>query len=102
MRLRQSGLARDASGPISYAAMPSPFESRRRATLARFGAARAIACAATGRSLTFGEMEREATDRAAAPEFQKLAGRTVLLHLPNSPEWPVAFLSLRLAGAIVV
>lgn len=82
--------------------MPSPFELRRRATLARFGSARALVCAASGRSLTFDGMERAATARAASPEFQKLSGRAVLLHLPNSLEWPVAFLALRMAGAIVV
>jgi acyl-coenzyme A synthetase/AMP-(fatty) acid ligase len=99
---RQSGLAGDAPRPICYAPMPGPFESRRRATLARFGSARAIVCAATGRSLTFDELELAATARASAPEFRKLSGRVVLLHLPNSTEWLVAFLALRLAGAIIV
>lgn len=82
--------------------MESPFDSRRLATLARYGAARAVACAATGRSLTFDDIERAARETSTGAEFRKLSGRVVLLHLANSPEWPVAFLALRLAGAVVV
>lgn len=71
-------------------------------TLARFGPRAAIVCADSGRTLSFDELERAARALADTPAFREIAGRVALLRLPNGPDWPVAFLALRRAGAIVV
>ena len=82
--------------------MSGSFDLRWRATLSRFGVARAITCAATGRTLTFAGLEGAARELAAGAGFGKLSRRIVLLHLANSPEWPASFLARRKAGAIVI
>lgn len=82
--------------------MTSPFTQRLRHTLDRFGPRRALVCAATGRSLSFDDMEREARAMATGHAFARIAGRVTLLRLDNGLAWPVAFLALRHAGAVVV
>ncbi len=82
--------------------MPRTFQQRLHDTLDRFGRSRALVCAATGRTLSFHEMEREARALASTPGFANLSRRVALLHRPNGMEWPVAFLALRHAGAVVV
>ena len=73
-------------------------------TLRRHGAARAVVEAASGRSVTFRELEAAAeawvakhvTDRAA------VAGRAVVFAAPNGVAWLEIFLGLLKAGAVAV
>ena len=78
--------------------MTSPFTQRLRHTLDRFGPRRALVCAATGRALSFDDMEREARAMATGHAFARIAGRVTLLRLDNGLSWPVAFLALRQYG----
>lgn len=82
--------------------MSGPFLRRFQSVATRKGNAPAVIIAADGSTTTFAELDRLAREQTANPALADLRGRIALLALPNSPEWLVAFLALRIAGAIVV
>lgn len=81
---------------------PGPFLRRWHATLHRRDSAVAVTCAASGRTLTFRDIDDAARAMKDRLPCLRLAGRIVLLHRPNSPGWIVDFLALHLAGATIV
>src|SRR6478736_7189387 len=73
-------------------------------TLRRHGGARAAVEAASGRSLTFRELEAAAEAWVAKhiPNRAAVAGRAVVFAAPNGVAWLEIFLGLLKAGAVAV
>ena len=75
-----------------------------RKTLRQRGGERALVEAATGRTMTFREIDLAATAwmAAHAPDPAPLAGRAVVFAVPNGAAWLEIFLGLMKAGAVAV
>jgi acyl-CoA synthetase (AMP-forming)/AMP-acid ligase II len=100
MNSRDPSIVNSPAPPVE---VPSTTLSRYLREVARGHADKvAIVDAASGRSLRYGELERDIGRFAAGLAAQGLKpGDTLVMFAPNLPEWPVAALGALAAGGIV-